>query len=200
MNSEEQLNKVVREWKSLLGRTDILILDTETTGKYAEEIVELGIINTRGENVFESYILPRKEYVHMNACRAPGLTREALKAGGAPHLSEVWEDVWMQLAAAEHLLIYYSKFDLKALRKSLCANNIEITDEVKGLREKTYCIMREYAYLRQTRHSYYKNWKWRTLVSAAKDEKVPVKDAHKAIGDCRMTLGVIRNTVTRMLT
>ena len=192
----EGLNELLRGWESWLDRSDVLILDTETIPTSQDgiwEIFELGIINILGEVVFDSFILPRKKYGKKYVKRSRGLTLENLKLGGAPHLSEIWSDVWPLLAAADRLLIYNAKFDLPALHNSLEANNIEITDEIKELGEKTCCIMQEYAELQESWNNKFDTWYWRKLVEAAEKEGVPVRHAHHAVGDCRMTLGVIRN-------
>ena len=192
----EVLNELRRGWKSLLDRPDVLILDTETIPTSQDsvwEMFELGIINTRDEVVFDRFILPRKKYDKMYVKRERGLTLENLKLGGAPHLSEIWGDVWPLLAAADRLLIYNSNFDLQVLHNSLKANNIESTDKIKELGRKTHCIMQDYAELQEIWNEKYNTWYWWKLVEAAEKEGVPVRNVHHAVGDCRMTLGVIRN-------
>ena len=197
----EGLNELRRGWETWLDRSDVLILDTETIPTSQDgvwEIFELGIINTLDEVVFDSFILPRKKYDKKYVKHARGLTLENLKLGGAPHLSEIWGDVWPLLAAADRLLIYNDNFDLHALHNSLEANNIEITDEIKGLGEKTCCIMQGYAELQESWNNKFDTWYWCKLVDAAEKEGVPVRHEHHAVGDCRMTLGVIRNALRRM--
>ena len=194
----EGLNELLRRWESWLDRSDVLILDTETIPTSQDsvwEIFELGIINTLGEVVFDGFILPRKKYDKKYVKRARGLTLENLKLSGAPHLSEIWSDVWPLLAAADRLLIYNDNFDLPALHNSLEANNIEITDEIKELGGKTCCIMQGYAELQEIWNNKFNNWHWWKLVDAAEKEGVPVRHVHHAVGDCRMTLGVIRNAL-----
>ena len=192
----KELNELRRGWESWLDRPDVLILDTETIKTSPDnvwEIFELGIMNTLGEVVFNSLINPRNKYDKMYVKRSRGLTLDNLKLCGAPHLSEIWGDVWPLLAAADRLLIYNDKFDLQALHNSLKANNIEITDEIKELGRKTRCIMQDYAELQEIWNENYNTWRWWKLVEAAEKEGVPVRNVHHAVGDCRMTLGVIRN-------
>ena len=196
----EGLIDLRRRWKSWLDRSNVLILDTETIPTSPDnvwEIFELGIMNTLGEVVFNSLIKPRKKYDKKYVKRSRGITLENLKLGGAPHLSEIWGDVWPLLAAADRLLIYKANFDLPALHNSLEANNIEITDDIKELGGKTRCIMQGYAELQGIWNERYNTWYWWKLVEAAKKEGVPVRHVHHAVGDCRMTLGVIRNASQR---
>ena len=196
----EGLNELLRRWESWLDRSDVYILDTETIPTSQDnvwEIFELGIINTLGEVVFDGFILPRKKYDKKYVKRSRGLTLENLKLGGAPHLSEIWGDVWPLLAAADRLLIYNAKSDLPALHNSLEANNIEITDEIKELGGKTCCIMQGYAELQEIWNNKYNTWYWCKLGDAAEKEGVPVRHVHHAVGDCQMTLGVIRNVLRR---
>ena len=43
------------DWPGLLGRDDVLILDTETTGLGRDaEVIEVAVINTRGAQVLHS--------------------------------------------------------------------------------------------------------------------------------------------------
>ena len=45
---------------SLLNRADVLIVDTETTGLYWPEIVDIAIIETRGYRRMNRLVLPEK--------------------------------------------------------------------------------------------------------------------------------------------
>ena len=49
----------VHDWPQLLDRGDVLILDTETTGLGREsEVIEVALINTRGEELLHRLALP----------------------------------------------------------------------------------------------------------------------------------------------
>lgn len=56
------MESVPKAWARLLDREDALILDTETTGLKGDiEIVEIGIINTKGDVLLHRYSMPKKK-------------------------------------------------------------------------------------------------------------------------------------------
>ena len=74
---------VAREWHGLLGRRDVLIVDTETTGTGAgAEIVDIAIVDTSGKVVYAEPVLPEGR-IPSAASAVHGLTRSRLVAMGA---------------------------------------------------------------------------------------------------------------------
>ncbi len=94
-----------------------LVVDTETTGRGdGAEVVELAIVDSRGEILFESLIRPAAS-VTAGAERVHGLSVERL--GTAPSLAAVYDEVH-ELIAGRNLFAYNAGFDRRVLTTS-CA-------------------------------------------------------------------------------
>ena len=186
---------IFKRWMSLLDRADVVILDTETTGLgKTAEIIELAIINTRGETLFDRLIMPRGR-IESGASSVHGITRKILKEANAPYLSDIFDELQQILLKAKHLCIYNAQFDIRILLQSMDKNNI---DEIEFKDMEYHCIMRDYAALRQKWNEHTQDWKWHKLTTAARFEKVKIEKPHRALGDCMITLNLMRNVVSRM--
>ena len=80
-----------REWKPLLDRHDVLILDTETTGRSrSAQIVEIALLDTRGVVRINSLVMPagRRRIGASSHSRThlPTIDRGAERGRGAPWL------------------------------------------------------------------------------------------------------------------
>jgi len=68
----------IRACEKLLDRRNVLILDTETTGlDEKDEIVEIGIINTRNKKRYHALVLPTCRIAASFAVRTPCLRLRA---------------------------------------------------------------------------------------------------------------------------
>jgi DNA polymerase-3 subunit epsilon len=54
-----------------------------------------------------------------------------------------------------------------------------------------YCAMLAYSEFYGEWNDYRQSWKWHKLTNAMYQQRLPVKDAHGALGDCRMTLALL---------
>ncbi len=153
----------------------MIVLDTETTGLGGDaEICEIAIINGNGEVLLDTLVKPTIP-ISMGAREIHGITDEMV--AGAPHWAELHEQ-FTQLIKKQKVHIYNAQYDLRLLQQ---------TAAVHGLRPgrcNASCVMLEF-----TRYS--GGTKWHKLAAAARTCGVPVKEAHRALGDCRMTLGVL---------
>ena len=171
-----------REWKQLLDRDDVLILDTETTGlSKAAQIVEIALLDTRGVVRINSLVMPAGRR-RMGASRIHGLTYRQLVEGGARPWCAVAPEVATALQAANIVLAWNSDFDVRMLRQ---------TDKRYGLSPtlpaslRVRCAMLDYHGDRIS------------LVGAVMDEGVAEGTAHRALGDCQLVLAVMRAVVRR---
>lgn len=169
-------------------KDNCLVLDTETTGlgKYAE-IIEICIIDCTGKVLLNTLIKPRNP-IPAEVTAIHGITNEMVAA--AP----TWRDIhwqFMVLTNDRTLLIYNASFDSRLIFQTAAANNCPVP-------EKKYifdaeCVMENYA-------KYYGLWdqkrnkfKWQRLSNAAEQQGVTIDGTpHRALADCKTTLGVIR--------
>ena len=170
--------------QALLGREDVLILDTETTGSGKRaEIIELSVINTKGETLLDTLIEPRVKTMNPYAERVHGISLGMLK--GAPCWPEVLPEL-KALADRRTLLAWNASFDKRML---------DVSSEVWELSHPRWlfvCAMRLYARRRGIKN--------RGLQKCVLDENLghlhKQYASHRALGDVYFTLEVLRSSVS----
>ncbi|WP_145542756.1 3'-5' exonuclease [Yersinia frederiksenii] len=167
-------------------KNNYLILDTETTGLGKDaEIIEMCIIDCTGKVLLNTLVKPRNP-IPAEATAIHGITNEMVAA------SPTWRDIHWQFMAIIHtktLVIYNIDFDVRLIMQTAEINKcgfgyLELNAE---------CAMHNYA-------EYYGQWdekrnkfKWQSLSNAAKQQGVVIDGTpHRALADCKTTLGVIR--------
>ena len=187
---------VVDEWAGLLGRADVLVLDTETTGLSCPEVVDIAVIDTRGYRRLNRLVRPARERIEPEAARVHGLTMDELEEQGAPPFSTLLPRMQQLVSDAAEVCIYNAGFDLDAILVSLQYNGL-LEDLAGMISGRSRCIMRDYAFLGGDWHDYWQGWAWHKLTEAARWEGVPRTGAHRALYDCKMVLGIMRALVAR---
>ena len=173
--------KVSCQWACLLNRSDVLIIDTETTGLDGRaEILEIAILDTTGATRFHSLCLPQGR-ITSGAADLHGFTRQALKAARAPAWPEIHEEVTQLLSRAAVVLAWNSPFDSRMLEQTTTRYGLAMP----ALRWRD--LLADYKSMRpQGRHS---------LPIAAEREEAPAGEAHRAEGDCQTVLAVMHAVV-----
>lgn len=176
----ERRKQILRKWKEFLDRSDVLILDTETTGLGDRaEIVEIAIIDTTGATRFESLTMPQGR-IPREASDVHGLTRKKLKEEGAKPWPELHNQVMEIIRSAHIVLAYNAEFDLRLLTQTAERHELRVPRHPSW-----YDLLEDYQMLRPTGPH--------RLVSAVRREKVKVEGkAHRALYDCQCVLGVLR--------
>ncbi|MDR4896743.1 3'-5' exonuclease [Yersinia kristensenii] len=169
-------------------KNNYLILDTETTGLGDDaELIEISIIDCTGKILLDTLVKPLKS-IHAAATAIHGITNEIV--ANAP----TWKDIHHQFVALSNdrtLLIYNASFDSRLIFQTAAANNCPVP-ETKYIFDAE-CVMKTYA-------EYYGQWddkrnkfKWQRLSNAAEQQGVVIDGTpHRALADCKATLGVIR--------
>lgn len=167
-------------------KDNCLILDTETTGLGNDaEIIEISIIDCTGKVLLNTLVKPRNP-IPAEATAIHGITNEMVAA--AP----TWRDIHWQLMALIHtqtLVIYNIEFDVRLILQTAGINGCGFG----SLELNAECAMHNYA-------EYYGQWdekrnkfKWQSLSNAAKQQGIVIEGApHRALADCKTTLGIIR--------
>ena len=181
---------ITRQWSRLLNRDDVLILDTETTGlRGAIEIVEIGIINTNGQELLHRYSLPQ-DPIEPAAVATHGLSHAVLTQRNAQPWPQIHSEVSRILAQAKQVVIYNASFDLRALRATARRHDLSLP------RLKSHCAMKAYANHRNEPHPRFGDPRWHKLEDAARHERLPARQQHRAIDDCQMVLSLMRAVVS----
>ncbi|HHH0199356.1 TPA: 3'-5' exonuclease [Yersinia enterocolitica] len=169
-------------------KRNYLILDTETTGLGDDaEIIEISIIDCTGKILLDTLVKPLKA-IPAAATAIHGITNEMV--ADAP----TWRDIhyqFMVLTNDRTLLIYNALFDSRLIFQTVAASNCQLSG--KKYIFDAECVMESYA-------EYYGQWdqkrnkfKWQRLSNAAEQQDVVTDGTpHRALADCKTTLGVIR--------
>ena len=167
-----------------LERDDVLILDPETTGMSGAEVIEVSVINTQGETLLDTLVKPLTTQMNPYAQRVHNISMAMLK--DAPSWPEILPEL-DRMAAHSTILAWNASFDAKMLEQS---------SEVWGLAHPRWlfvCAMRLYAKKRGI--------KPRGLHKAVLDENLEyllaMHQSHRALGDVKFVLEVLRETVKR---
>lgn len=168
-------------WAHLLGREDVLIVGTETTGvgEHAE-VVEVALIDTTGEGRYFALSLPAGG-IAAQATKAHGWTPRTLREAGARHWPEVHDELLDTLRSTKVVLGWNVGFDQRMLFQTAERHQRQLP------RLQWRDVMRDYAAIRGggPRHR---------LEDAAKREGVARAD-HTTGGDCEAVLGIMRAVV-----
>lgn len=163
---------------------DPLFLDTETTGLgNTAQALEIGVVNARGETVYHTRLKPTVS-IEPGAAAVHGISEAEL--ADAPS----WPDVAAQLQqhiGSRPLVIFNMDFDMRILKQTSSAHNDQ-ADWLNAL--KVYCAMRLSA-------GYYgatNRYGTISLASAAGQAGLSWQgQAHSALADAVMTVGVVRD-------
>jgi DNA polymerase III epsilon subunit-like protein len=184
------------DWaKQLLADPRAIILDTETTGLEGAEIVEIAIINTKGEVLFESLVKPHGE---MGATHIHGITAEDV--AGAPTWRQIDSEVVAFLQTASRVVVYNAPFDAGMIDNSRKRWGLPALLEVEPMEKMEVdlegstldpiinwqCAMDWYASWYGEWSSYFKSYKWQRL-----------SGDHRALGDVRACLEYIKRMATQ---
>lgn len=176
--SSPSLREQISERVKNLFDTGFVLIDLETTGlphHSSVEIIEIGVINHQGEVLLNSLIKPRWP-IPAQASAVNGLYDADV--ANAPLLSEIYPQL-LRIVADQTAVAFNSDFEESIL---------EIARQREGLPhlmpQAWYCSMRAYRAFYGARHRI-------GLGRACSLEGITVENAHRAIGDCQLTLALM---------
>lgn len=166
-----------------------LFIDTETTGLGEDaEIVEICIIDSHGFIMLNTLIKPTKP-IPDEVIAIHGITNEMVAFAPA------WTDI---CGAVEELfrrfgfVIYNADYDIRLIKQTYAIHGRGSDASPWMLAFHSVCAKKLYAEYRSEPGKYH-GYKWHKLVDAAAHEGVVVEgQAHRALADCRMTLGLVK--------
>ena len=101
--------------RKLLGRTDVLILDTETTGLKDAEVIEVALVDTTGAVRLNTLLKPQTPVMNPYAQRVHGISLGALQS--QPSWPEVLPE-FVALAKDATVLAWNAPFDARMLEQT----------------------------------------------------------------------------------
>jgi len=179
----------------LIRSNNFLVLDTETTGLGpTAEICQIAIIDSAGTVLLDTLVKPINP-IEAGAIAVHGITNAMVE--DAPG----WKDITAlieTLLTGRDVVIYNAVFDRKLMHQSAEQAG---TPKIEWKTLATFhCAMLEFAAVFGDWNDYYQSYRWKTLQTAAQFYKLPVSDAHHALGDCLTTLAVCKAMVALPIT
>lgn len=190
----------MKTWATeLLSRGDFVILDTETTGLgHTDEIVSIGLLSPTGEILLDCLVKPTIS-IPQEATTIHGITNKMV--ADAPGFMEIYPKL-VELTADKLIVVYNADYDYRMIRQTLIAHNhfdVGVWDDDLRANEMTIkigrdweCVMRRYAAYWGDWSDYHKSYRWQRLTAACAQQGVKIERAHRAIGDCQLTLALIK--------
>lgn len=159
---------------------DEIVIDTETTGlnPYDDELLQVSIIDSQGNTLFNSYIKPLFTENWDGAMAVNHITPEMV--ANAPNILEVKQEINRILNSANIIVGYNTNFDLSFLS----AAGIEFEQQ------QIVDVMQDFAPIYGEWNDYYESYKWQKLTTCANYYNYNWGDdtAHDSLADCRATL------------
>ena len=165
-------------------QTNPLFLDTETTGLGPQaEIVEIGIVDDTGADIFSSLVRPRG-YMDADAARVHGITDAMLI--GAPSWTEVWHSA-LAVLEDRQVGVYNAEFDLRMLKQTNSRAWLSWT----LLDENFFCLMKLYARFHGDWDSRRGSFRYQSLDKAGQQCGISLPNAHRAVDDARLARALL---------
>ncbi len=183
----EAISRQARAWLE----ANALILDTETTGLGDDaEVVELALIDCAGAVLLDTLVRPSGP-VPAEAAAIHGITDAMLAE--APTWSAIHAR-FCDLVEGRQVVSYSREFDARVITQSARRYGLPAPQGFDGVLDpgRIHCAMQAYAGFHGAWSEEKGQYRWQRLSAAAAQQGVKVENAHRALGDCLMTLGVVR--------
>lgn len=174
---ENHLSSQFNNIKTLNNR-NIVVLDTETTGlEDDDEVIELGIIDKKGQVLYNSRFKNQKA-IHWAAAKVNKIKKSDLE--NAPLFKDEWAKI-KSILAGKRILAFNTEFDCRLIGQTLERYGLN-KSEATRLFYNHLDAMKIYL-------SYFPNKSNRiSLQKCCRDLNMLMIEEHQAVSDCRMTL------------
>ena len=157
-----------------------IFLDTETTGTgQTDRIIQIGIVDTQGETLFQSLVNPGMP-IPAESSAVNAITDDMVKE--APVWTQIWTDVEATLRGRV-IGIYNADFDLRLLRQTNKAYGLPMSIETN----QAFCVMKLFAAFYGEWNARNNGFKSQKLEFAGRFFAIPIPNSHNAIDDARLT-------------
>lgn len=177
----------LKNFRNALTGKEFLILDTKTTGLKRGEIVQIAIINSAGEVLLDTLIQP-KFNIPAEATAIQGVSNDMVEE--AP----TWVDMASKIKSileGKLLVVYNATYNRGMMHQT--AERWDLPKVEWKEISAWHCAMDAYSEFYGEWNDYFQSYRWQKLVVAARNCNLPTDDAHDALADCLMTLGVVKH-------
>jgi DNA polymerase-3 subunit epsilon len=169
--------------RQVVEESEMLILDTETTGLDAnDEVIQLAILDMHGNVLLHTFVRPTVP-VGTEARAIHGITDEVLAQ--APSFSNLYETIAV-LLGNRSVLAYHADFDRRILAQTSAKYGLPPLEVAAW-----DCVMERYARFWGER-SRSGHDKPQSLSTACMQQGIKVHGQHDAVKDCLLTLALIK--------
>lgn len=180
---DQQRSRAAR-WAYDLFQSGFLVLDCETTGlDDDDEIIQLGVVDQDGHILIDRLLKPFGP-ISPRASAVHGLTLAHLF--GAPAFRDIYTELAL-LLPGQPLVAYNADFDARLLDQTCTVHGLPPIPDLHW-----EDAMRSYARYRGVWNLKQQSFQWVRLTDACAFEGIDSSGAHAAIGDCLLTLDLIR--------
>jgi len=170
-----------------LAAEPFVVLDTETTGLLAPEVVSIAVVDDRGRPLLHELVRPEK-LIEPGAARLTGLCLEALE--GKPSFLEIAPSV-ADAIRGRRVVIYNVAYDVAVLRNTHRRYGLDMPTF------ESWCAMEWFARLYGQWDPERNAFVWQSLTKAATFFGVRVESAHDALADCMTTWHILQEALRR---
>jgi DNA polymerase-3 subunit epsilon len=175
----DQRELAIRIARNMLDLKPVYI-DTETTGfEISDMVVEIAILDTDGEILFENLVKPIKS-IPGPASRVHGITD--LDVASAPTWPEIWPQM-REIVLGRVAAFYNAEFDLKMIRQSCGLTGIAWEYPF----EDDFCVMELFARYFGELGLRRGTFRWKNLAFAGNFFRLPEPNSHRARDDAQLT-------------
>lgn len=183
---EEPANEIeVIEWADrLVSEGNFVVLDTETTSLDGYPI-QIGVLSADGEVLFDQLIKPPEGVeIDPKAQVVHGITLDDLT--DAPEFVEIAHEL-RSICKDKVVVIYNADFDTAVINRACLKYDLPSL----GL-DSSCCMLQFEKYAGEIKRG---EFRWQKLIAAAASlgiTTVKKSETHNAIGDCRLTLAIVK--------
>jgi DNA polymerase III epsilon subunit-like protein len=170
-----------------LAAEPFVILDTETTGLLAPEVVSIAVVDDRGRSLLHQLVRPEKQ-IEPGAARLTGLSLEALE--GKPSFLEIAPSV-ADAIRGRRVVIYNAAYDVATLENTHRRYGLDMPAF------ESWCAMEWFARIHGQWDPERSAFVWQSLAKAAAFFGVRVETAHNALADCMTTWHILQEARRR---